>query len=215
MPNDFIAEQVRAYDGRAVGLACVDPRDPGAPAELERSITTLGLSGLKLSPPYQDFDPWSTEAWRLYEIADGHGVPIMFHQASAFASQAALEWANPILLDRIARSFPALRLIVAHLGQPWVEETVQLMRKHRHVFADLSARYYRRWQLYTGLMAALDYGVTGQLLFGSDFPMQTSADAAAAFRAVNDWGPDVKLPRIPDPVIEDIISRRPLSLLGW
>jgi len=215
VPNDFIAACVREYSGRAVGLCCVDPNDPGAPAELERSITKLGLRGLKLSPVYQGFDPWSPEAWKLYEMCDGLGVPILFHQAGAFAAQAVLEWGNPLLLDKVARTFPNLRMILAHLGQPWAEETIQMMRKHKQVYSDLAARYYRRWQFYNALMLAIDYGVTGQLLFGSDFPMQSTEEALAAFRAINDWGPDVRLPRIPEQTIEDIIANRPLSLVGW
>ena len=138
----------------------------------------------------------------------------MFHQAAAFPAQSVLEYGNPVLLDKVARSFPRLRIIVAHLGQPWVEETVQLLRKHKTMFADLSARYYRRWQFYTGMQHALDYQVTGQLLFGSDFPMQTTREAAAAFRAVNDFGAGVSLPRIPESVIDSILYERPLELLG-
>jgi predicted TIM-barrel fold metal-dependent hydrolase len=115
---------------------------------------------------------------------------------------------------RAAGSVPRLRIIVAHLGQPWVEETVQLLRKHKTMFADLSARYYRRWQFYNAMQAALDYQVTGQLLFGSDFPMQTTAQAVAAFRAMNDFGPGVSLPRVPEAVIESILHERPFELLG-
>ena len=62
---------------------------------------------------------------------------------------------------------------------------------------------------------AIDYGVTGQLLFGSDFPMQSTEEALAGFREINNWGPDVRLPKIPEQTIEDIIGNRPLSLLGW
>jgi predicted TIM-barrel fold metal-dependent hydrolase len=214
VPNDFTAKYVAQYPGRAVGFASVDPNDPAAPAELERSVTALGLKGLKLSPVYQGFDPWSPPAWRLYEVADGLGIPIMFHQAAAFAAQSTLEYGNPVLLDKVARSFPRLRIIVAHLGQPWVEETVQLLRKHKTMFADLSARYYRRWQFYNAMQHALDYQVTGQLLFGSDFPMQTTREAADAFRAMNDFGPGVSLPRVPEAVIESILYERPFSLLG-
>jgi uncharacterized protein len=214
VPNDYIAKYVAQYPGRAIGFGCVDPADPDAPAELERCVKALGLKGLKLSPVYQAFDPWSRPAWRLYEVADGLGIPIMFHQAAAFPAQAVLEYGNPVLLDKVARSFPKLRIIIAHLGQPWIEETVQLLRKHKTVFADLSARYYRRWQFYNGLMHALDYQVTGQLLFGSDFPMQSTEEAAAAFRACNDFGPGVTLPRIPDSVIDGILYERPFELLG-
>jgi predicted TIM-barrel fold metal-dependent hydrolase len=90
---------------------------------------------------------------------------------------------------------------------------VVLLRKHRQLYADLSARFLRKWQCYNALMLAIEYKVAGQLLFGSDFPIQTTADAAASFRAINDWGPGVSLPRIPDAVIDDILYRRPFNLL--
>ncbi|MGH2383453.1 MAG: amidohydrolase family protein [Candidatus Limnocylindria bacterium] len=215
VPNEFIADYVRRHPARAVGLACVDPNEPTAARELARAVEVLGLRGVKLSPVYQGFDPWSKPAWTIYEMADEMGIPIMFHQAGAFASQAVLEHGNPILIDKVARSFPRLRIILAHLGQPWIEETIQLLRKHKTVFADLSASLYRHWQLYNALQLALDYHVTGQLLFGSDFPMQSTADAAATLRAVNDFGTGVTLPHVPEEVIEGILCDRPLSLLGW
>ena len=214
IPNDFIAEYVARYPGRAVGFAAVDPNDDGAAAEFERSVVRLGLRGLKLSPVYHGFDPWSRPAWRLYEMADAFGTPVMFHMGGAYDPEASLEWGSPLLLDRVARTFPRLRLIVAHLGQPMMQETVMLMRKNANVFADLSARFHRRWQLYSGLQVAIEYRVTDRLLFGSDFPVATTAEAAAAFRAINDWGPDVRLPPIPPALIDEILYQRPLELLG-
>jgi hypothetical protein len=107
-----------------------------------------------------------------------------------------------------------LKIIVAHYGQPYMEQTAILMRKSDNVFADLSARYHRPWQLYHGLMIAMEYRVTDRLLFGSDFPVRTTSHAMAEFRRINDWGGGVSMPRIPDSVIESILYERPLSLLG-
>jgi predicted TIM-barrel fold metal-dependent hydrolase len=213
IPNEFVAEYVAEFPGRAVGFACVDPHDADAPAEFERAITKLGLRGLKFSPVYAGFDPWCPEAWRLYEIADSLKVPMMWHQSAAYAQQSMLEYGNPIFIDKIARSFPNLRMILAHVGQPWIGETIVLLRKHKQLFSDLSARYYRKWQCYNALMLAIDYGVTDQILFGSDFPIQTPQAALGSFRALNDWGEGVSLPRIPDALIDDIVYRRPFELL--
>jgi predicted TIM-barrel fold metal-dependent hydrolase len=213
IPNEFVSEYVSEYAGRAVGFACVDPHDADAPAEFERAIVKLGLRGLKFSPVYAGFDPWSPEAWRLYEMANALKVPIMWHQSAAYAQQSMLEYGNPILLDKIARAFPELCMILAHVGQPWIGETVMLLRKHRQLFADLSARYYRKWQFYQALMLAIDYDVTGQLLFGSDFPIQTPTAAMESFRAVNNWEEGVTMPRIPESLIDDIIYNRPFDLL--
>jgi uncharacterized protein len=214
IPNDFIAAYVARYPGRAVGFAAIDPSEPEAARELERCVTTLGLRSLKLSPVYHGFDPWSPAAWRLYEIADGFGLPVMFHMGGAYDPEAALEWGSPLLLDRVGRAFPRLRIIVAHLGQPMMQETVMLMRKNARVYADLSARFHRPWQLYNGLRTAIEYGVTDRLLFGSDFPVMTTCEAAQAFRAINDWGEGVRLPPIPPELIDEILYQRPLELLG-
>jgi predicted TIM-barrel fold metal-dependent hydrolase len=46
----------------------------------------------------------------------------------------------PLGARGLASSTP-LRMIVAHLGQPFMQETVMLMRKNPNVFADLSARF--------------------------------------------------------------------------
>ena len=39
--------------------------------------------------------------------------------------------------------------------------------------------------------------MTDRLLFGSDFPVMTTREAAAAFQAINDWGDGVRVPPIP------------------
>ncbi|MBS38712.1 MAG: amidohydrolase [Thiotrichales bacterium] len=212
VPHEFIAEQVAAYPGRAVGLASVNPAEPGAAEEFERAVTGLGLRGVKLSPTYQSIDPRSPACWEIYEIANAHHVPVMFHCGGAYSG--SLEWADPCLLDKVAMAFPDLNLIVAHFGQPYMEQTAILMRKNENVFADLSARFHRPWQLYHGVMVAMEYRVTDRLLFGSDFPVRTPAEAMADFRGINDWGGGAAMPLIPAELIESIMYERPLSRLG-
>jgi hypothetical protein len=139
------------------------------------------------------------------------GIPILWHQASAFPAQSVLEYGDPLLLDKVARAFPELRMILAHFGLPWSDITVQLLRKNKQLYTDVSARMYRKWEMYNALLHALDYDVTGQILFGSDFPVQTTEEALATFRSIPAFAPG--LPPIPDAVIEDIIHNRPFELI--
>lgn len=213
VPNEFVAEYVAQYPDRAKGFACVAPTAPEAPRRLEHAIKELGLHGLKISPVYGGFDPWCREAGDVYRKCDELGIPLLWHQSAGYAADCTLEYGNPILLDRIGREFPRLRMIVAHFGQPWIGETAVLLRKHPQIFSDLSARYHRKWQLYNALMLAQEYRITGQLLFGSDFPLRKTDDALAEFRAINDWGEGVALPKIPAETIEGIINDRPLDLI--
>ena len=168
-PNEFIAEYVNRYPGRAVGLASVYPDDDDSAEEFEHAVKNLGLKGLKLSPCYQEMDPRSMSCCALYEIAQHYEVPVMFHAGAAYTG--SLEFGDICLLDKVGMTFPDLKIIVAHFGQPHMEQTCILMRKNENIFADLSARFHRPWQLYNGLMVAQEYGVAERLLFGSDFPV--------------------------------------------
>ncbi|MBT6203184.1 MAG: amidohydrolase [Rhodospirillaceae bacterium] len=210
-PSEFIAEIVARHPGRAVGFCSVHPHDEDAPVAFEHAIA-LGLKGLKISPTYQAMDPSSEVCFPLYEIACQHDLPIMFHCGGAYTG--SLEFADPCLLDKVAMAFPRLKIIVAHFGQPYMEQTAILMRKNPNVYADLSARYHRPWQLYNGLMIAQEYRVADRILFGSDYPVREPAKAIAEFRALNDWGDGLAMPRVPESLIEAIMYERPLAMLG-
>jgi predicted TIM-barrel fold metal-dependent hydrolase len=117
-------------------------------------------------------------------------------------------------MDEVAIRFPELRIVMAHLGHPWQRETIVTIRKHPHVYADVSALFYRPWSFYEGLRLATEWGALDKLLFGSDFPIATPAETAAGLRAVNDPIAGTKLPLVPPEKIEELIARDPLPLLG-
>ena len=186
----------------------------GALDELERARDDLGLKGIKLGPNYQVFDPLGEPALRVYERAERHGLPILFHQGASPVQDAPLRYAHPLLMDEIAIRFPELRVVMAHMGHPWQRETIVTIRKHAHVYADVSALFYRPWSFYEGLRLATEWGALDKLLFGSDFPIATPAETAAALRRVNDPIEGTALPPVPLDRIEELIERDPLPLLG-
>lgn len=212
--NEFIAEYVGLHPETTIGIASVDPNQRTAVDELRYAVNTLGLQGLKLSPPYQGFHPHSPEAWRVFQAADDLGLPIIFHQGSVFTRGGTLEYANPILLDKVARSFDNLRIIFAHVGQPWYTEVVAMMYKHPTMYADISARFHRPWQLHNILLAARDYGVSDRILFGSDFPVLTPAFCVEQLKRINELT-EGKLPTLSPEFIDGILYERPLSLVGF
>jgi predicted TIM-barrel fold metal-dependent hydrolase len=212
--NDRVAEFVAAAPTRRIGFLSIHPEVPGAEDELERARTDLGLKGIKLGPNYQVFDPLGPAALRIYELAERYGLPILFHQGAAPVREAPLRYAHPLVMDEVAIRFPELRVVMAHLGHPWQRETIVTIRKHPHLYADISATFYRPWSFYEGLRLATEWGVLDRLLFGSDFPIATPAETAAGLRSVNDAIAGTGLPQVPLDAIEAIIERDPLPLLG-
>jgi predicted TIM-barrel fold metal-dependent hydrolase len=212
--NDAVAEFVSAAPGRRIGFLSIHPEVPGAEDELERARTDLGLKGIKLGPNYQVFDPLGPAALRVYELAERHGLPILFHQGASPVREAPLRFAHPLVMDEVAIRFPELRVVMAHLGHPWQRETIVTIRKHPHLYADISALFYRPWSFYEGLRLATEWGVLDKLLFGSDFPIATPGETAAGLRAVNNPIAGTALPPVPLDAIEELIERDPLPLLG-
>lgn len=214
VPNDYVAAYVSEHREKLIGFASVDPRDADAPAELRHAIENLGLEGLKLGPIYQHFDPLSERAFAVYEVAQELGLPVIWHQGTTFVRDAPLEWARPITLDAVARAFPRLRIVIAHLGHPWMEEAMATIRKHPTLFSDISALESRPWQYYNGLVSAIEYGVQDKILFGTDYPFSTAERTLAGLRGINRLVEGTPLPKVPDEVIEAIIERPTLQLLG-
>jgi predicted TIM-barrel fold metal-dependent hydrolase len=212
--NDRVAEFVAAAPTRRIGFLSIHPELDGAEDELERARTDLELKGIKLGPNYQGFDPLGAAALRIYALAERHGLPILFHQGASPVREAPLRYAHPLVMDEIAIRFPELRVVMAHLGHPWQRETIVTVRKHPHVYADISALFYRPWSFYEGLRLATEWGVLDRLLFGSDFPIATPAETAAGLRRVNEPIAGTALPPVPLAAIEELIERDPLPLLG-
>jgi len=211
--NDATAEFVASDPDRRIGFMSVNPRWPGALEEFERSLD-LGLTGIKLGPNYQNFDPLGHEAIPFYARAEKLGLPILFHQGTSPIRQAPLRYTHPLLMDEIALRFPELRIVMAHMGHPFVKETVAVIRKHPHVYADVSSIYLRPWLEYEALITAVEWGSVGKLLLGSDFPIANTGEAIAGLRRVNDIVTGTGLPRVPEELIEQIIQADALEALG-
>jgi hypothetical protein len=214
VPNDYIAEFISMAPDRLIGFASCDPTQPDYLDELREGIEVLGLSGVKLGPMYAGFDPRDERCNPVYAYCQDRGLPVLFHTGTTFIRVAPLGFTRPWLFDEVAIAFPELRMVLAHVGHPFSEECLVVIRKHPHVYADISAIYYRPWQFYNTLIAAQEYNVTHKLLFGTDYPFAGGPDSIAALRNANHVVAGSGLPRVIDETIEGILSRDSLPLLG-
>lgn len=214
VPNEYVADYVAKHPGKLFGFASVDPNRLNAAGLLEAAVKELGLQGLKLGPIYQNFYPEAKEHFPLYAKADELGVPILWHQGTSFVPEGYLDASRPAALDPIARAFPNLKMVIAHMGHPWVDECIAVVRKNPNLYMDLSALGSRPWQFYNALVSACEYGVTHKILFGSDYPFFTTQQMIDALRNINRFTEGTSLPRVPEQVIEDILHRNTPELLG-
>ena len=212
--NDDTSAFVRAFPEKLIGFMTVHPHDPGALEEIERATGDLGLRGIKLGPNYQNFDPLGDEAFRVFRRAEELGLPILLHQGTSPNQFADLDYAHPRHIDRVAMAFPQLRIILAHMAHPWQADCIAVIRKHPHVYADISAQFYRPWSYYNAFRLAYEWGAMHKLLFGSDLPIASPQETMDGLWRVNDLTTGTSLPPIPEEALTAILHRDSLSLLG-
>ncbi|MBN2610775.1 MAG: amidohydrolase [Bacteroidales bacterium] len=168
--NEFVAELCQKYHGRFTGFASVDIKAPDAAGMLEHAVKNLGLKGLKLHPPLQNFFPNDRKLWPLYQKAHDLNIPVVFHVGTTpFGSLVKLSQANPILIDDVANDFPGLKIILTHLGTLWHNESFMVVEKHPNLYIDTAAYPYEISDLLT-LNLVKRVG-EDKFIFGTDFPM--------------------------------------------
>jgi len=214
VPDEYVADFVAGAPHKLYGFAACDPTQPSTMEELRYAIEQLRLVGVKMGPIYAGFDPRDPRCDPVYHYCQERGLPIMFHAGTTYNRAAPLGFSRPWLFDDVAIRYPALRMVLAHVGHPFCDECLVVIRKHPHVYADISAVYYRPWQFYNTMVLAQEYHVTHKLLFGTDYPFTTSRDSITGVRGVNDVVGQSGLPRVSAQAIEEILERDSFALLG-
>ena len=222
--NDYIAALQRQDPERIVGYASVNPNYRGprvAVRELERAVNELGLQGLKLYPMYQDWSPADPVlAFPVFAKAEELGIPVMVHQAGSTRIDARMEYARPALLDAAGRHFRDLRLTIAHVGLPWVEEALFMLTKHPNFFTELS--YYIATatgeELYRFLVHASQFFVPlEKLFFGTDYPgfLYEPVALRDKLMSVNSHASRLGLDPIPQVKLDGIMGDNYARMMGW
>lgn len=150
--NLEIAGIVKRYPGRFIGYAKHDPvKEKGRiRAMLLRECRELGLRGLKLHV---------TPTPEVLDTVAELGIPILWHPARV------------ALFDEVARAYPTVDLIMAHLGSDlsadWREHqrAIELAGRYSNVYLDTGAVVLTRY-----LEQAVKELGPEKIVFGSDEP---------------------------------------------
>jgi len=199
-------EQVSAFVWRAperlIGFGCVNPVERGASDDVRRQRNELSLFGLKLYPTSNGYRVNDERAFSVYEAATDLGMPVMFHHAGMPLPGDLLRHSDPALIDEVAYSFPGLKIVLAHLGYPRVDETLYVARKHKNVWCDISWPYgdinhpSYAYMLWRDLLTALNLGVLNKMVFGTDYPGVRQRPYVDLLMSINRYAahPDLRIP---------------------
>jgi uncharacterized protein len=139
---DSVKEFIAKHPDRIMGMGQINLDDPLA-LELIDRFHAAGFRGLgELTGPLKNYDDRSY--WPIYERAEKYGMIILFHTGIVnrtqpeIPSDISVDRMRPTTLDGIARRFPKLTLIGAHLGNPDYAWAAEVTRWNPNLYFDLS-----------------------------------------------------------------------------
>lgn len=129
--NDYTAEAQEKYPDRIIGFAVVNPWLYSAEEELKRCFGERNLYGVKLNTlrhgyaldRHQITDP-------IFEICDHYKKAVLCHGESDMFNM-------PGKFEEMARAFPNVKLILAHIGQPdAVDAAIRAANRYENIYVD-------------------------------------------------------------------------------
>lgn len=161
--NDFLAGQKIHSEFLPLGALHPDMEVSHIKDELAR-IKELGLYGIKLHPDFQRFKLCGEKGRRLFDAIGDFDLPILVH-----TGDKRLDFSHPEYMIEIARDYPKLTFIAAHMGG-WSEWEQALKYKGlKNVMFDTSSSLAFLDKT-VAKAVILGLGVD-KFLFGTDFPM--------------------------------------------
>ncbi len=138
--------------------------------------------GLKLYPGYNLFYPNDPVHYPFYELAEARHLPVVFHSGEVAGHGGLLKYSHPLCVDEAAVNFPRVNFVIAHCGNPWIQDAVAVAAKNPNVFLDLSGlaegnftadSFLKQFGGHMGFLKTwLDYlNDWEKPMYGSDWPL--------------------------------------------
>jgi hypothetical protein len=209
VPNETVAAACRDFPDVFTGLGSVDPHKGDAAVAEVANIAALGLRGVKFHPSLQAFTPDDPAYWPIFAACQEHGLLALFHTGTSGIGAGqpggqgiGLDYARPIRLDTVAAAHPGLTVVAAHFGWPWHMELVAMALHKTNIYIDISGWSPKR--IPAELVRELRGRLSGQFLWGSDFPFLTPERCLAELDALD----------LPEPARSAVLHDNAARILG-
>ena len=176
------AEVVKAIEnidslGVVAGISYLKYRERDL-RELADFLSAGLVKGLKLYPGYEPFYPHDQRLKVVYDLAEEFEVPVMIHTGDTYSPKGKLKYAHPLEVDEVAVDHPNVKIVICHLGNPWLVDCMEVVYKNANVYADFSGLIlgefteafedYMEEQIGEVILYA---GEPRKFLYGSDWPI--------------------------------------------
>lgn len=107
---------------------------------LEELFKQKKIVGLKLYSGYQYLTAADPKVIPFAQLCASYAQPLIIHAGDVYdpKGKALLRYAHPLYIDELAVAVPACRIVIAHLGFPYLMEAANVISKNSNVYGDVS-----------------------------------------------------------------------------
>ncbi len=205
-----VADTVREYKQVfPTGFAGIGAPSPGGidvwMKEVDTAITELGLKGINVDAQFSHPQVRSDEAryYPIYQRCSELGGILAMTVSRGNGAYEHVGMSTPEAVDRIARDFPKMKIVVSHAFWPWVVEGLGVAFRLENLYLcpdvyGVGSPGYLEW------VQAANTFMEDRLVFGSAYPRMGTQAAVEGF---------LKLPFKNDEVREKVMYKNAARLL--
>ncbi len=174
--NEYVHAMWQRHPKRIIQCwGALEPSKMNVIDEAKKAIKQLGFVGFHFHPIMQHFAVDDPRYHALFEEISSLGAAVMIDVGTTGMGAgmpgghgAVIRHAHPASIDRLAATFPDLKIVMAHPGWPWVEETTAVALHKGNVYWEMSgwAPKYFPGNLKVDMRGRLQ----DKIMFGSDYP---------------------------------------------
>ncbi len=186
--NEYVHAMWKRHPDRIIQCwGAVEPaKGAVALSQVKKAVKELGLLGFHFHPIMQHFAVSDTQYYPMFELINELKAAVMIDVGTTGMGAgmpgghgAVIRHAHPSHIDQLAADFPDMKIIMAHPGWPWVEETTAVALHKGNVYWEMSgwAPKYFPGNLKVDMRGRLQ----DKIMFGSDYPSMPYA------RILKEW----------------------------
>lgn len=183
IPNEDVAELVATNPKKLIGFGSVGGTDIATSLAAIDRIVALGLRGVAMDNGYWAMHEDDPRLFPVYEKIQQAGL-ILSLTSSMFIG-ADMSYCMPVHLQRVARRFPDLPILVPHGGWPWTTEMCAVAFQCSNVY--LVMDFYMHVPNMPGAeqyLRSANYFLSHRILYGSSYPVWSLEQSVEQFRAL-------------------------------
>lgn len=179
--NESVLNFCKKHPDKFVGFWGIDPhKKMNAVYEIVKAVEEHGMKGIAIDPYLAHIPASEARFYPLYTKCAELDIPVFITMAPPpQVSGALIEYCNPTDVDKVARDFPELTLIMSHGGYPFVNEAIYTCWRNKNVYMDFSE--YEKAPMKNVFVDGVKTLIQDKVVFASAHPFIEIEDAIDAY----------------------------------